>query len=115
MASLNMNGSYKLENSKINEEITKTSEGNYALGYTKDGTFYVVYVGRADENLAERIKNHTEDYSRFKYSYATSPKDAFEKECRNYHDFGENESLDNKQHPERPDGTNWECPKCDQY
>jgi hypothetical protein len=45
----------------------------------------------------------------------TSPKAAFEKECKNYHDFGGSEKLDNKQHPERPDGTNWECPVCDMY
>ncbi len=52
-------------------------------------------------------------YKHFKFSYATSPKAAFEKECKNYHDFGGSEKLDNKQHPERPDGTNWECPVCD--
>lgn len=116
MASLGMGGtSYSLTNSEINSEVTRTSEGNYALGYIDGGSFYVNYVGRADNDLAKRLKEHTGDYSRFKYRYATSPKDAFEKECENYHDFGENKKLDNDQHPERPDGTSWKCPGCGRY
>ena len=116
MASLNMNGPYELSSEKINEVVTRTSAGNYALGHTESNTFYVEYVGRADSNLRERLKYWTDNkYEQFKFSYATSPKAAFEKECRNYHDFGENKALDNKIHPDRPDGSNWKCPICDIY
>ena len=115
MASLNMNGSYKLDIDTVNKTITKTSAGNYALGYTKDKTFYVKYVGRSDSDLKARLLSHVASgkYDRFKYSYATSPKATFEKECQNFHDFGETKKLDNDIHPDRPNGSGWECPVCD--
>ena len=116
MATLNMNGPYELTTEKVDEFITRTSAGNYALGYVKDKKFIVKYVGRADDDLNDRLKVHVDEgYASFKYSYATSPKAAFEKECENYHDFGEKESLDNKIHPDRPDGCSWKCPKCDKF
>ena len=121
MASLNMNGAYKLNNNDINNQVTKTSPGNYALGYMKakdDGghTFIVQYVGRSDTDVAGRLKQHVgEKYENFKYSYAKSPKAAFEEECRNYHDFGESESLDNDVHPRRPNNSGWKCPCCDVF
>lgn len=113
MASLDMNGSYELTRAKVNEIVTRTSPGNYALGYKIDKVFYVQYVGRSDTDVAERIKQHIgEGYERFMYSYASSAKAAFEKECINYHDFGGSQSLHNKIHPDRPAGTNWKCPLC---
>jgi hypothetical protein len=115
MATLDMNGSYELTKEKIDEKITKTSAGNYALGYVKESTFYVKYVGRADSDVNGRLKKWVGSYQQFKYSYATSPKAAFEKECKNYHDFGERKSLDNKIHPDRPDDSSWKCPICDIY
>ena len=83
MASLNMDGAYDLTNNDISSQVTKTSAGNYALGYMKtkeDGgrTFVVEYVGRSDTDVAGRLKQHVgEKYKKFKYSYATSPKAAF--------------------------------------
>ena len=58
MVKLNMEGSYVLTNEKIDEVITKTSAGNYALGkLQKDSeTFLVYYVGRSDGNLNARLK-----------------------------------------------------------
>ena len=41
MATLNMNGPYELTTKKIDEVITKTSAGNYALGYVKVKKFIV--------------------------------------------------------------------------
>ena len=114
MATLNMNGPYELTRSKINEVVTRTSPGNYALGYVNsENTFIVQYVGRSDSDVASRLRQHVgEKYKRFKYSYATSPKAAFEKECINYHDFGGSQSLHNKIHPDRPAGSGWKCPRC---
>ena len=102
MATLNMIGPYELTRSKINEVVTQTSPGNYALGYVNsENTFIVQYVGRSDSDVASRLRQHVgEKYKRFKYSYATSPKAAFEKECINYHDFGESRLLDNSSHPD---------------
>ena len=49
----------------------------------------------------------------FKFSYANNAKEAFEKECRNYHDFGGDDGiLDNKVHPDRPERTEYDCPIC---
>lgn len=115
MPSLGMEGPYTLTSEEIDRVVTKTSAGNYALGYTKDdGTFIVQYVGRSDSDVNQELKARlTDKYKKFKYSYATSPKAAFEKECRNYHDFGGSEKLDNEIHPGRPADTNWKCPVCD--
>ena len=38
-------------------------------------------------------------YTRFAFSYARSAEAAFEKECRNYHDFGGSNVLDNEVDP----------------
>ncbi len=116
MASLNMHGPYNLTNEEIDKHVTETSPGNYALGYSKDGVdgpFFVNYVGRSDLDVNDRLKDWVGEYKQFKYSYATSPKVAFEKECHNYHEFGESKKLDNKVHPQRPAKANWECPVCD--
>ena len=118
MPSLEMRGPYDFTSEKIDEVTTEESPGNYALGYVReDNVFIVEYVGRSDSNLNQELKTKLFEtkpkYKSFKYSYATSPKAAFEKECKNYHDFGESERLDNKIHPARPNDTNWKCPTCD--
>ena len=112
MASLGMQGPYDLTNDEIDNQVTKTSAGNYALGRVSNGTFYVNYVGRSDTDLNDRLKDWIGKYKKFKFSYASSPKAAFEKECINYHDFGGKEKLDNEAHPDRPDNSNWKCPRC---
>jgi len=115
VASLDMSETYELTNQKIDEVVTRTSPGNYALGYVSNSTFHVRYVGRSDTDVNSRLKSWVgkdSRYKQFKYSYATSSKEAFEKECKNYHDSGGSESLDNKDHPQRPEGTNWKCPIC---
>ena len=117
MATLNMRGPYTLNTETIDKTVTTKSPGNYALGKTdtKDDTFIVEYVGRADDDLIPRLKKHAAEakYTEFKYSYAASVKDAFEKECRNYHAFGGSEKLGNKYHPDRPEGKKYPCPVCD--
>lgn len=110
-----MNGPHEFSLEKINSVITKKSPGNYALGYVdSDSIFRVQYVGRADIDLNDRIKDHLakNKYKKFKYSFASSAKVAYEKECKNYHDFGESKKLDNKIHPDSPSGINRNCPVC---
>ena len=112
MASLEMLGPYIFTSAEIDRVVTKTSPGNYGLGYSND-TFTVQYIGRSDSDVNQELKARlAAKYKHFKYSYATSRKAAFEKECHNYHDFGGNEKLDNEIHPSRPAGTDWECPVC---
>ena len=117
MPSTGLKGSYSLTTEKIDEIVTNTSPGAYALGRydSEEKTFYISYVGRSDNDINDRLKKHATEgkYSRFKFDYYDSPKAAFEKECNLYHDFGEKEKLDNKKHPQRPDDSTWECPRCD--
>ena len=112
MPKLNMQGPFNLNENTIDEEVTKTSAGNYALGRKDDdGIFMVSYVGRSDSDVNDRLKYWIENSKRplFKFSYAPSAKAAYEKECQNYHDF---KPPDNDVHPDKPSGSNWKCPVC---
>lgn len=115
MTNTGLKGSFPLTEDGIDNEVTRESLGAYALGHlNNNSTFIVSYVGRSDDDLNSRLKSWIgkKNYKRFKYDYFPSPKAAFEKECRLYHDFGKKEVLDNDIHPARPENTNWECPVC---
>ena len=112
MATLDMDGPFDLTSETIGRKVTRISIGNYALGYDKEGTFYVKYIGRSDNDVKKRLNSWIGKYRQFKFSYANSAKEAFEKECINYHDFGENKNLDNENHPDRPEDSGWKCPRC---
>ena len=51
-------------------------------------------------------------YTCFAYSYTSSPGAAFEKECRNFHDFGGHGGLDNETHPTAALGSAAACHGC---
>jgi hypothetical protein len=105
-----MRGPFVLTSKKIDKEITKTSPGAYQLSNLIDS---VKYVGRADNDIYVRLKQWLGKYKYFWYSYATSPKDAFEQECNSYHYYGGTQGhLENDKHPQCPEGTTWRCPKC---
>lgn len=116
MSDLNMgNVVYALNNDEVRRQVKSNQKGNYAFGIVKeDGLFYVYYVGRSDEDLQTEIIARSANYpqlTHFMYSYASSKKEAFEKECKNYHDF-KCPALLNKIHPDRPDGADYHCPVC---
>ncbi len=115
MKSLDMKGPFPLESKEVDDQVSKKSAGNYALGKEREkGNFIPKYVGRSDTNVNARIKDHVDsEYPLFKFSYAESSKEAFKKECKNYHDFVKN--LDNDIHPDRPDGKDWKCPVCNVF
>ncbi|MGE5416127.1 MAG: hypothetical protein ACM3UZ_05070 [Acidobacteriota bacterium] len=112
MASLNMKGPFHLSEGEIDKQVTEKGPGNFALAY-KDGDGYlrVCYIGRSDSDVNSQLKHWVGKTRRpyFKYSYASSPQAAFEKECNSYHDFS---PSDNNSHPARPASTNWKCPRC---
>jgi hypothetical protein len=94
----------------IDRLIGKKKIGNYILGYLVDKIFYPKYVGRSDTDLNVKLKEYIDSkYKRFRFLIQTSAKNAFLKECENYHDF--RKSIDNTIHPARPKGTEWKCPK----
>jgi hypothetical protein len=46
-----------------------------------------------------RVESSESSYTRFAYSYAVTADAAFDKECRNYDDFGGRDQLDNAGRP----------------
>lgn len=113
MIFLRMKGPYKLDNETIAAKVTRKSPGNYVLGRkNQEGKFCIGYVGRSDSDIGTVLKSRVNVTKQlhFKFSYAKSPEAAFEKECRLYHDLP---VLGSYNHPIRPKGTNWQCPRCD--
>ena len=109
---------YVLSARIVDEVVTRTSAGNYALGrvHENGNGFCVLYVGRSDDDLARELHGWVGENARYKafvFSYARDPKTAFETECENFHDFGGIERLDNAGHPQRAAETDWLCPRCD--
>ena len=112
-----MIGPHKFDKETIEKVVILDNPGNYALGYIESNSFVVRYVGRSDDqSVRDRLMQHLSDgvdeYKFFKYSYDLNQTKRFYKECKNYHDFGENKRLLNKNHPDAPDGTNLKCPYC---
>lgn len=114
MPSLNRNGPYQLDKKTVDEKVSTTaptSAGNYALGkWGPSGTFSPHYVGRSDSDINERLNYWVENskHTLFKFSYASTTKEAYIKECRNYYEFAPPEKC----HPDKPKGTNYNCPVC---
>ena len=111
-----MEGPFPFTRDDVDRRITKHQAGNYVLGRKNAiGKFVPEYVGRSDSDVNTRLKDHLpEYYTYFMFRYATSPKDAFECECRYYHTLGGKDCLDNKMHPDLPDDSKkWKCPVCE--
>ena len=117
MPSTGLGKSYSLDTKTIDAVVTKKSAGAYVLGHfrkEKEGNIFIPkYVGRSDDDINGRLKKWVGKYPRFKFGYYGSPKAAFEKECDLYHDW--KKQLDNKQHPDRPENKDWQCPRCDVF
>ncbi len=115
MPSLRMEGPYSLDIKTIDEKVTRVSPGNYALGKkNENGKFIFSYIGRSDTDLNSELKSWIDKTERplFKFRYAISARDAFGIECENYHDFVKQGEVN---HPQRPSGTDWKCPRCNFY
>jgi len=65
MRALGMNGSYPLSEDAIDAALTRTSPGNYALGYLDGGAFVVFYVGRSGSDVRQRLHEWVGMSSRF--------------------------------------------------
>jgi hypothetical protein len=110
VADTGLKGPFELTDAGITREVVETSAGTYVLDRSHDsGPFHISYVGRADTNLSERLREHVGKYKRFKFEYYSSAKEAYEKECGLYHDFNPPSTIS---HPLRPLGSGWTCPRC---
>ncbi|MCR5532629.1 MAG: hypothetical protein K6F10_01985 [Paludibacteraceae bacterium] len=104
---------------KLYDDISfvPTGMGNYGFYKVIEGRYKVRYIGRSDSNLQDEIdqqrnKKKDKGYTHFKYATASSKTEAYEEECRNYHEFGENVGLDNEIHPRKPkDNGHYNCPE----
>lgn len=114
MSGLGMEGPFNFTAGDIDRTVARVSPGNYALGKADNPqVFTISYIGRADADVNRELKLRLNPaYAKFKFSYAASTREAFEKECRNFHDYGGSDNLDNPSHPDRPMNTDWKCPTC---
>lgn len=55
LRALEMGGSYPLSDRAIDAALTRTSPGNFALGYLDGGAFRVFFVGRSDSDVRQRL------------------------------------------------------------
>jgi hypothetical protein len=104
-------GPYPLTSQGVTNNVLSGSPGAYALGKRgDDGVFYIDYVGRADEDIANRLYDHvTETSPQFHFTYCISAEAAYLKECQLYHDFPTGRNI---YHPAKPKGSNRKCPVC---
>jgi len=71
LTELEMDGSFPLTEEAIDEELTRSAPGNYALGYLDRGTFVVFYVGRSDSDVKHCLQEWVGAPSRYE-AYAPS-------------------------------------------
>jgi hypothetical protein len=105
-----LRGPYRLTFDSIADAVAGQSAGVFALGSTDPGgNFQVRHVGRSDADIRSRLCECIGSDTMFKFSFYSSARAAFEKECELFHDFS---PPANRIHPGRPKGTKWECPRC---
>lgn len=103
-------GPLPLSVDRIHTHVQANSPGVFALGLTVDETFLTKQIGRSDEDLQSALRPHVGGpYPQFKFSYAISARDAFERECELFHSLI---TLDVPIHPEPPKGMKLSCPSC---
>lgn len=98
----------------INKVVEDGRPGVYVLGDDESG-FVPRYVGRSDTSLKKRLMthNHLYDHAYFIFKYVESEKEAFYTEAKWWHDCKElGLDIDNRIHPDAPNGTFLECPYC---
>ena len=117
MAPPTIEGPYELTQKNIDEAVGETHPGVYQLGSLFQDSFFLRYIGRSDTDVRETLKSWVgcDRYSHFRFRYSSSPPAAFAEECREYHENGGSEDLDNESHPQRPEDTDWKCPVCNIY
>jgi hypothetical protein len=116
MANLGMGDTkYYFNEKTIKDYVPSKGVGNYALGdkNPESGQFRPKYVGRSDTNLQQELIARLQEkghHKLFKFKIASNISEAFDTECRNYHDFESH--LENEIHPASPAGMNLRCHVC---
>jgi len=99
----------------IRKVVKGDKAGVYILGNEENGEFVPKYVGRSDYSIRHRLLTHNYmyNYEYFVFKYVRNTKEAFLTEAKWWHDCLNNElKIDNKIHPDSPNGIYIECPYC---
>lgn len=102
-----MRGPHDLTSANVSATV-ENDVGVYALFRSRDGP--IRFVGMS-EDLADRIRDHVDDYPYFEYEHHQSPTAAYERVAQLFHQHGGTDDLDNVQHPARPH-EQVTCPAC---
>lgn len=104
-----MSDCYLLSRESVERFVRPGTPGNYIL---YDVSQSIRYVGRSDTDLQQRLFDHVNEkpYQYYKCWPASSPEEAYYKECEQYHQHLGSGKLLNKYHPATPDGTELRCP-----
>lgn len=115
MIEITMEDIYPFYEETIDELIPPDTIGNYILGYrVGKSEIQIRYVGRSDTDLNRRLHEHLEDpYDAFMFNTQNTPEEAYIEECWNWHGCdGPQGRLENKIHPDKPEGCEATCPVC---
>ena len=92
------------------ENVSKVPEGLLGVFQLGRGEGNIVFVGRADDDLRQRLlDNLDKGYTHFQWTQLPWVKETFEMHCRLYHHAGGRQRLDNADHPYPPEGKLWRC------
>ncbi|UCG42498.1 MAG: hypothetical protein JSU73_11605 [candidate division WOR-3 bacterium] len=103
-----MRGPYPLFPQQVEIRVPPHVKGVYCLAKTRNG---IKIVARTDQNLRETIKSFTHQYTVFWYEPATSDRECYDIQCRQFHKCVDTDTLESTDHPEPPkEGCT--CPIC---
>ncbi len=108
-------GPFDLENDIIESNVTRSGPGTFRLGHNDVwGQLSVRYIGRSDDDLKAELRRQSQKkkYTRFTFQLAETARQAFERNCRDYHKYRGNGYLDNSKHPTVPASHDVPCPIC---
>lgn len=106
-------GPYTLTQEYIHTIVREKHPGVFVVGNrSQQNEFIPRYVGMAHSDLHKRLLDFVGKYAAFKFTYCTSPKEAFKKECMIYHGCGPYCELENQEHPSHGEEESWRCPIC---
>ncbi len=104
-----LQGPLRIDHPTIKAAITESRPGVYVLVSEHSATGEFEYVGRADQAVNEKILAWMNSFGWVYWAYADSAEDAYQKECRLYHQINPGA---NARHPKSPEGSALNCPEC---
>lgn len=113
-----MRGPYRLRQINIDQYVSSKS-GAYCLTYSAGDKNMACYVGRSDNDLNSRLKDHLpgneidpciirKSVDKFYFQETNSTREAYDLECKWYHEY---KPSCNNIHPDKT-YLNWSCPVC---